>query len=441
MELRARFRAHLGTLPLPSRRLLLAVSGGPDSLALLDLMHGVRDELELELAVGHVDHGIHSESGAVAERVLALAARYGVSCFSRVLSLGPATGETEARGARYAALEELRREWGAGAIVTAHHADDQAETVLMRVLGGTGPAGLAGMPPLVGGVLRPLLPFRRSELARHVQALGLPLWEDPANRNPRHDRSWIREAVLPLLRERIADVDSRLVRVAAHASADRSAWDAVLDALPELDLRCEDDAVLSVAAPALARLDPALALATIRALTRRWGRPIGPRRAARVLAVVEAGASGTTVQLGGGAVAELAFGRLRLVNAACAPHPPWELAGETGERVSGRWKFQWRRAPAPERQLRDSATAWFAPAKALAVRPWRAGDRLRPLGGAGRRLLVRCFQDARVPRSARAAWPVVEHEGVIAWVPGVCRSDLLVPAPGVEALRVDVEPV
>ena len=441
MELRASFRAHLGTLPLPSRRLLLAVSGGPDSVALLDLMHAAREELELELAVGHVDHGIHPESGAVAQQVRALAARLGLPFLSRALSLGEGTGETGARVARYAALAELRDEWGAGAIVTAHHADDQAETVLMRVLGGTGPAGLAGMAAAAGSILRPLLPFRREDLARHVQALGLPFWEDPANRDPRHDRAWIRAAVLPLLRERIADVDSRLVRVAAHARADRAAWDAVLDALPGLDLQHEPADVVSVSASALVRLDRVLGLATIRALSRRWGRPVGPRGAARVLAVVEAGASGTTVPLGRDAVAELAFGRLRLVHAPPGAEPPWQIAGETGKRVTGGWSFQWTRAPAPECQPRESATAWFAPRSVLGVRSWRAGDRLRPLGGRGRRLLVRCFQDARVPRSARAAWPVVECEGVIAWVPGVCRSDLLVPAPGVEALRVDAEPV
>jgi tRNA(Ile)-lysidine synthase len=441
MDLRASFRAHLGTLPLPSRRLLLAVSGGPDSVALLDLMHAAREELELELAVGHVDHGIHPESGAVAQQVRALAARHSLPFLSRALSLGEGAGETGARAARYAALAELRDEWGAGAIVTAHHADDQTETVLMRVLGGTGPAGLAGMAAAAGSILRPLLPFRREDLARHVQALGLPFWEDPANRDSRHDRAWIRATVLPLLRERIADVDSRLVRVATHARADRAAWDAVLDALPGLDLQHEPADVVSVSASALARLDRVLGLATIRALSRRWGRPVGPRRAARVLAVVEGGASGTTVPLGRDAVAELAFGRLRLVHAPPAAEPPWQIAGETGERVTGGWRFRWSRAPAPERQLRESVTAWFAPRSVLGVRSWRAGDRLRPLGGRGRRLLVRCFQDARVPRSARAAWPVVEHGGVIAWVPGVCRSDLLVPAPGVEALRVDAEPV
>ena len=82
-------------------------------------------------------------------------------------------------------------------------------------------------------------------------------------------------------------------------------------------------------------------------------------------------------------------------------------------------------------------TAWFA-ADALAVRTPRAGERIRPIGGAGTRLLVRCFQEAKVPRGRRAAWPVLEWEGSVVWVPGVCRADALVPEPGAEALCVDV---
>jgi tRNA(Ile)-lysidine synthase len=439
MDLRERFRAHLGTLALPSRRLLVAVSGGPDSVALLDLLSSGRDELALELTVAHVDHGIYADSAQVAARVRALAAAYGVHCLVRELTLGAGTGETEARAARYAALEALRLDADAGAIVTAHHADDQAETVLMRVLGGSGPAGLAGMSPVAGRVVRPLLPFRREELARHVHALGLSTWDDPANRDLRHERSWVRGEVLPLLRVRIPDVEHRLLRVAAHARADRTAWAGVLDALPGLDVR-EDGPVISVAAEPLGRIDFALAIGLVRALARRWGRPIGPVRAERVLRLVHAGASGNQVPLGARAVAELAFGRLRFVADSEPAGDRWELGGDAGERVSGRWRFVWRRAPAPPVQLRHARTAWFEPpSAALTVRPWRSGDRLRPLGGRGRRLLVRCFQDARVPRSSRAAWPVIEHAGLVAWVPGVCRSDLLVPAAGVEALRVDAE--
>ncbi len=439
MDLRERFRAHLSALALPSRRLLVAVSGGPDSVALLDLLSGCGAELGLELTVGHVDHGIHPGSADIANRVRELAAGYGVLCRVHELRLGAGVGETEARAVRYAALDALRVEAGAGAIVTAHHADDQAETVLMRVLGGSGPAGLAGMSPVTGMLVRPLLPFRREELARHVQAVGAPWWDDPANQDARHLRSWLRGEVLPLLRSRLPDVEHRLLRLADQAGADRAAWEGVLGALPGLDMRDEGGGI-SVAAEPVGRVDSALALAIIRALARHWGRPFGSARAERVLRLVHGGASGGQVPLGGGAVAELAFGRLRF---AAGPEPNgehWELAGEAGERVSGRWRFVWRRAPAPAVQRRDGRTAWFEPSSAgLRVRPWRAGDRLRPLGGRGRRLLVRCFQDAEIPRSSRAAWPVIEYDGLVAWVPGVCRSDLLVPAAGVEALRVDVE--
>ncbi len=424
---------------LPAGRLVVAVSGGPDSTTLLDLLAGCRDELRLELIVGHVDHGIHPDSGRVAEQVRELAARYGLRCLVRELVLGANAGETAARAARNQALDAMRTEAGADLIATAHHADDQIETVLMRVLGGTGPAGLAGMQAVSGRLVRPLLPFRRAELARHVQEAGLRVWDDPANRDVRHERCWIRHEVLPLVRRRLPDVDRRLLRLASQASANRAAWAAVLDALPGLDVR-EESGGISMAAELLTRLEVDLSVEIVRAAARRWGRPVGPLTAARVVRLAAGGTSGRRVTLGKGAVAELAFGRLRLSSLPESPGARWNLAGDAGERVSAGWRFVWRRAPAPEVQLRDSRTAWFAPQSgSLTVRPWQAGDRIRPLGGRGRRLLVRCFQDARVPRSARAAWPVIEHAGLVAWVPGVCRSDLLVPAPGVEALRVDAE--
>lgn len=83
-------------------------------------------------------------------------------------------------------------------------------------------------------------------------------------------------------------------------------------------------------------------------------------------------------------------------------------------------------------------TAWFVPHGELRVREWQPGDRVRPLGGKGGRRLVRCFQDARVPRSRRAEWPVIESAGQVVWAPGVCRGAGLVPEAGSEALRVDV---
>ncbi|HWA41463.1 MAG TPA: tRNA lysidine(34) synthetase TilS, partial [Gemmatimonadales bacterium] len=111
--------------------------------------------------------------------------------------------------------------------------------------------------------------------------------------------------------------------------------------------------------------------------------------------------------------------------------------GDTGEATWGGWRVSWRKEPAPETQARGGFTAWFLP-DTLAVRPWRRGDRIAPLGGTGRRLAVRCFQDARVPAGRRVRWPLLDAAGKLVWIPGVCRSTDLLPPPGAEALRVDV---
>src|SRR5262245_60583581 len=203
MELLARVRDHLRRLGLPPGPVLVAVSGGPDSVALLDLLCRTRDSHRLEPAVGHVDHGIHPDSGVVARQVAKLAAELGVPCLVETAGLGRDAGETEAREARYRLLFALADRLGIGPVLTAHPADDQIETVMLRVLGGSGPAGLAGMAPVAGRLVRPLLSFRREELARYVEERGWTVWHDPANRSPDHLRSWLRQELLPSVRRRI----------------------------------------------------------------------------------------------------------------------------------------------------------------------------------------------------------------------------------------------
>jgi tRNA(Ile)-lysidine synthase len=166
---------------------------------------------------------------------------------------------------------------------------------------------------------------------------------------------------------------------------------------------------------------------------------MGPGRAARAWRLALSGVSGREVALGRGWRAELAFGRLRIVRDAARPvGGVLTLAGERGEEWWGGWRIAWRPDTAPHRQDRSSHTAWFS-ADGLVVRSWVPGDKMRPLAGAGRRLVVRCFQDARVPRRSRAEWPVLAASDAVVWIPGVCRSDALLPLAGAEALRVDVE--
>src|SRR5215210_5274508 len=192
MPLLETFRSHLLSLHLEPGRALVAVSGGPDSVALLDLLARSLDVHRQELVVAHVDHGIHPESDVVAQQVEALAGAFALPVHTGRLNLGPETSETEARVQRYAWLESLGSQVNAKLIFTAHHADDQVETVLMRVLSGSGPAGLAGMAAIRGSLVRPLLPFRRHELAAYLEERGLRAWLDPANADSRHLRSWLR---------------------------------------------------------------------------------------------------------------------------------------------------------------------------------------------------------------------------------------------------------
>ena len=205
-DLPARFLEAWAELdPPPSwRRLLVAVSGGGDSLALLHLLHETRAGHRLELVVAHADHGIHPDSGIVSRRVVEAASALGLPVVVGRLELGPGTSETRAREARHEWLRRTRAAEGADAVALAHHRDDQVETILMRVLAGSGPAGLAGMRPRQGESVRPLLGCSRAELAAYLAARGVESWDDPANADPAHDRSWLRTVVLPMLAARCA---------------------------------------------------------------------------------------------------------------------------------------------------------------------------------------------------------------------------------------------
>jgi tRNA(Ile)-lysidine synthase len=432
------FRQHLATRRLTPGRALVAVSGGPDSVALLDLLARSSDVHEQELVVAHVDHGIHPESHLVAQRVEALAATYALPVYIGRLDLGPKAGETEARSKRYSWLESLADRLDAKVIFTAHHADDQVETVLMRLISGSGPAGLAGMPAARGRLLRPLLPFRRPALVQYLEEVGLEAWTDPANSDSRHLRSWIRADLLPAIRRRVPAIDENLLRAGSQAARDRAAWDALLDVLPGLELTVDTDGI-SVAAPFVGGYDSPLSDALILAIARRAGCQLGPARLSRVMRLLQVGASGTRVPLGGDWIAELAFGRLRLCHRGSNIMPALvALEGRSGEANWGPWRFRWSPAVAPEHQGRGGLSAWFS-SEPLQVRPWCAGEKLKPLGGTGRRLVVRCFQDLRVPRSRREFWPVVAQHQEIIWIPGVCRSDVQLPSSGSEAVRIDAE--
>lgn len=181
-------------------RVLAAVSGGPDSIAMLDVLARLAGKLGFDL-VGHgVDHGLRPEAGAELDLAEAHAARLGVAFARTELAVAPGGNLlARARSARYEALEAARDAAGATLIATAHHADDRAETVLLRLLRGAGPKGLAVLPARAENRIRPLLRARKIDVLLHLERHRIAFAEDPSNRDRRYLRARVREEVLPLL--------------------------------------------------------------------------------------------------------------------------------------------------------------------------------------------------------------------------------------------------
>jgi len=175
---------------------VVAVSGGIDSVALLHMLHRTSAH---ELVVAHVDHGIRdAESSRDASFVRQLAKRYGLPFETIRLNLGPEASEATARSARYAWLEEVRRQHGADAIATAHHQDDVLETIILNILRGTGWRGLASLRS-TDERYRPLLAVPKATVARYAIDNQLLWREDSTNYSTRYTRNYIRHVMLPRL--------------------------------------------------------------------------------------------------------------------------------------------------------------------------------------------------------------------------------------------------
>jgi tRNA(Ile)-lysidine synthase len=385
----------------PGRPVVVLLSGGRDSVCLLEL--AVR--LAGPVTALHVNYGLRDGAAEDEAFCAALCERLGAGFEAR--HPGPPHGNLQAwaREQRYA---EAARLAGDGLIATGHTATDQVETVLYRLAASPGRRALLGMPERDGRLVRPLLTSTREETAAHCRARGLSWREDPTNATPAFARNRVRNELLPALRRIHPAAEENVLRTLALLRDEA----AVLDALVA-------DAIDPPEVARLTALPPALQRLAVQAIADHAGpAPAIGARAAEILALGARGGT-ATLDVGGGLRAVVEYGRLRFDPAPPGP-PAAARLDVPGRAAYGAGELICEESDLP---LGEGVLDADALAPPLEVRPWRPGDRMRPLGLGGSRTLQDLFTDRKVPRERRARVPVVVSGGEIAWVPGVATGE------------------
>jgi tRNA(Ile)-lysidine synthase len=399
-------------------RPLALVSGGPDSTALLRALVGIG----ARPFVLHVDHGLRGEeSRADAEFVRGLCDGLGLECEVHEPALEAGSGLQErARRKRYELAGELAESMGASCIATGHTADDVAETVLMNLARGAGARGLAGIPPVRGEIVRPLIEFRRTDILGYLDSLGQGYRTDPTNATGKYTRNRVRNEVLPVLEELYPGAGANVARASGILRDD-------LEVLEELGTRAVRSRSDELLIPGSGELRYALRRYAVRYAHSRLAPespPLGLDAVETVLALGGKGKeSGGTLDLPSGIVAaSRQSGEVALYERR--PEPGAEsvevVAGEF--EISGS-RVQVRKIPAPASLPADASRpdvayldAAFGPYR---LRTAREGDVVRPLGLGGSKKVLRSMMDRKVPRDLRRRTPVVvDSRERVAWVAG-----------------------
>jgi tRNA(Ile)-lysidine synthase len=407
---------------------LVAFSGGTDSTALLWGLERLSAELGLQVRAAHLDHGLDPDSANRAEKACHLAATMDVPIVTEKLTgLGPGreSPEAQARQWRYAFPKRQAARFGAARIATAHHADDQAETVLLRLLFGSGLEGLVGIPTQRGQIIRPLLDLNRCQLRAALEAAGLQPTEDPTNLDSQIPRNLVRHHLLPHLRIDADDLPLRLRSLALAAGKARQTLHRLFTRILHPHTLPQGGAAIDL--PTLCRL-PTPCWPHALALLHRWAGAAYPpplEAQGELQRQVQRGSS-LGCDCGKGWRWEM-HGRFLYLLPMLPITPSFSyrlrVPGETripeiGKKIllrqgtAAAWMFRGHRA-------RAALAASLQPGDSVEIRNRRPGDRLRPLGGSGSKSLKRLFIDRRVPRRNRDRIPLLWIAGKLAWVPGV----------------------
>lgn len=440
------------------------------------MLESLRDRLGITLVVVHFNHKLRgAESDADAHFVEDLARLRGLEYIGGCENVAAAAAahkwnlEDAGRRLRYAFFDCVIEEGRATRIVVAHTADDQAETVLAHILRGTGPAGLAGIHPTVGSVVRPLLGERREDLREYLRSLGQNWREDSTNRDLSRQRARIREQLLPFLeRDFSPRVVDHLAGLAGLARGEEVFWSALVQDRFRALVRADQGKLGVRVHDLLAPLDllSAAGPAALRTLTERLIRRLYQElrgsssglsavHVEQVIHLASASARGSRAELPGGVLVERNFGELIFSRARRAGRssraretlarenaylyvvrlPAHGVATVSVPELNSRFWLKVIDWSVSERDTKRDSAVLDANLlrEPLILRNWRPGDAYRPRGRRQPKKLKEMFLAGRVPSRDRASWPVLESGGRVAWARGLPPADEFCAREGTQA--------
>ena len=439
-DLTDRVAARIAPLLPAHSSILIGLSGGVDSVVLLHLLHELAPRFSWRLSALHVHHGISQNADAWAKFCAGLCALHQITLHIEHVDIAPLRAhgiEAAARKLRHAVFAAQTCDF----VALAHHADDQAETLLLQLLRGAGPLGMAGMPelrPLAGsraGIFRPLLGFARADIEAWARGRGLEWIDDESNDDTARQRNFVRHRVLPLIEERFPAARATAARAAAHLAE----AGALLGELARLDLAMLDREK-DVAVAALRQLGPMRAKNALRSLlqSRAIPAPTAAQLDELYRQLVDAREDRTVLLKIQDWELRRYRGRIRIARVH-APLPRNFREVWTGEnrlpllKLGGVLKFKPEdgRGLSVEQLRRAEVT----------VRLREGGERLRPDARRPRRALKKLMQERGIPPWQRARWPVLYCGEHLVCVPGIGEDCAWQAGPGEPGLILSWEPL
>ncbi|MFN3739674.1 MAG: tRNA lysidine(34) synthetase TilS [Thermodesulfovibrionales bacterium] len=422
----------------PGDLVITGLSGGPDSVCLMHVLHNLKDRLQIALIPVYVNHGLRPEE---IPREIEFCRRFvgslGYELIVReidVLGYVKATGKNKqeaARQLRYNALNEVLLEKKAQAIAIGHNADDQAETIIMRLIRGTGPQGLQGIPPVRGNIIRPLIEIERKEIEDYLFKNSLHYVMDSSNLEAGYLRNWVRLKVLPLLKEKNPSIIKTLGRLAEIFSEEEKFYEIEVTKALMRSISRKTDSMIELFLKPLEVIDKRI----LRRLLRRAVDEVFSLRGLSFVHIeemtelIKKGDTGDRVYIKGNIRAIKGYSLFTITS-----EPPLRLKeyvlpipGSINIEEKG-YKLTAVCMESRPDDLGDGKKRIVIDRDKigqdnLLVRPWKPGDYFYPFGFGKRKKLQDFFTDLKIPRDERYSIPVVEEGGNIVWIMGFRMDD------------------